>query len=41
MTNMNPHLIPPGGAREQVNVMMDREGILETRGGTREVTFEN
>lgn len=41
MTNMNPHMLPHGAAREQVNLSMNRQGIVEVRGGTHRVTFEN
>lgn len=41
MTNVGPLAIPPGGTQVQVNVTSVSPGTLETRGGTRDLSFEN
>lgn len=40
-TNEDPNDLNPGSAVKQVNVMVLRKGVLEVRGGSRLVTFEN
>lgn len=39
--NASPLVIPPGGAQVQVNLCAITHGILQTRGGLRDVSFEN
>ena len=40
-TNEDPHDLTPGQSREQVNMMIVRKGVLESRKGSRVVSFEN
>lgn len=39
--NSSPLAVPPGGATKQNNVCCLSPGILQTRGGIRDVVFEN
>lgn len=40
-SNLDPHEIPPGGAQKQINLQLTTRGVLETRGGQRQLNFEN
>jgi hypothetical protein len=40
-TDSDPHDLPPGASREQVNVSAHRPGELQVRGGYRELQFQD
>lgn len=40
-SNVSPQAIPAGGTQKQINVASFSPGILETRAGARDVSFEN
>lgn len=39
--NASPISLPPGAAKNQTNICSLSPGILQTRGGMRDVVFEN